>query len=114
MPKYAIAFDLETAAMKSDYLEPSEITQIYQSIPDALRSCGVTDRLQKSLYHVEMKEDHSAAITRLRDALHRLAPDFRHYVSRVHIYRVEEWSDVTALFLEAPLPIAPLQIDPSV
>lgn len=107
MVKYAIAFDLDTVAMTDDTLDGSEKTQIYQSIPAALRSCGRTVRLQRSLYHVQMKEDPDAAITKLRDALDRLAPGFRWYVNRVHVYRVEEWSDITALFSGAAMPSQP-------
>lgn len=53
MAQYAIAFDLNTKAMKAAGLKDADITRVYQTeIPEALASCGFTVHPQGSLYHI--------------------------------------------------------------
>jgi virulence-associated protein VapD len=98
MAQYAIAFDLDTKAMAAAGVTPAERTQIYQlEIPDALRRCGFTAHPQGSLYHTEAEQNPITAIMQLQSSLTDYAPRFCRYVRRVHVFRMEEWSDVTAL-----------------
>lgn len=98
MAQYAIAFDLDTTAMRDAGISDAERTRIYQTeIPQALASCGFTAHPQGSLYHTETEQDPIAAIMKLQSALQSQASQFCAYVKRVHIFRMEEWSDVTAL-----------------
>lgn len=103
MAQYAIAFDLDTTLMKSDGLTPSERTAVYQTeIPNALRSCGFTGHPQGSLYHTESDQSPINAIMKLQGSLTSEAPKFCKYVKRVHVFRMEEWSDVTELISNKP------------
>lgn len=107
MAQYAIAFDLDTKAMKNDGISATQRTNIYQTeIPDALASCGFTAHPQGSLYHTESEQNPITAIMQLQSALKDNAPRFCKYVSRVHVFRMEEWSDVTELISEANVPSA--------
>jgi virulence-associated protein VapD len=101
MAQYAIAFDLDTAQMRADGLKQADITKIYQSeIPAALAGCDFTAHPQGSLYHTEVEHDPITALMRLQGALREDAPNFCRYVKRVHVFRMEEWSDVTALIAD--------------
>ncbi len=103
MAQYAIAFDLDTKAMRNAGLSQSEITQVYQiEIPEALASCGFTAHPQGSLYHTEGEEDPILALMKLQSALKEKAPKFCRFVRRVHVFRMEEWSDVTSLIADHP------------
>lgn len=98
MAQYAIAFDLDTAAMRQAGISDAARTRIYQTeIPQALASCGFTAHPQGSLYHTEAEHDPITAIMKLQGALRADAPNFCRYVRRVNVFRMEEWSDVTAL-----------------
>ena len=98
MAKYAIGFDLDTAAMTTAGLTPSDRTTIYQrEIPAALRACGFTLHLQGSLYATGDDQNPLTAIIRLQQTLQKQAPRFCQFVSRVHVFRMEDWSDVTQL-----------------
>jgi virulence-associated protein VapD len=108
MAQYAIAFDLDTAAMDADGFSRADKTRVYQrEIPDALRTCGFTAHPQGSLYHTEADQNPITAIMRLQGALRDQAPQFCRYVKRVHVFRMEEWSDVTALIANRPAAAAP-------
>lgn len=108
MAQYAIAFDLDTSAMKNGGLTQSQITNVYQTeIPNALASCGFTAHPQGSLYHTESEKDPISALMQLQSALKNNAPSFCRYVRRVHVFRMEEWSDVTPLIAEHPSAGAP-------
>lgn len=101
MAQYAIAFDLDTAAMRSANYNQSQITQVYQTeIPDALGRCGFTAHPQGSLYHTQAEQDPIVAVMQLQMALRNHAPQFCRYVRRVHVFRMEEWSDVTRLIAD--------------
>ena len=103
MAQYAIAFDLDTTAMRKAGLSEADRTRIYQAeIPDALRTCGFTVHPQGSLYHTETAQDPITALMRLQGALKGNAPSFCRYVRRVHVFRMEEWSDVTELIADRP------------
>ncbi|QLE49879.1 hypothetical protein FD724_18490 [Nostoc sp. C057] len=103
MAQYAIAFDLYTAGMKNDGFTKSQITNVYQvEIPAALAKCGFTAHPQGSLYHTETEKDPISALMQLQGALKTNAPTFCQYVRRVHVFRMEEWSDVTPLIAERP------------
>lgn len=98
MAQYAIAFDLDTKRMRTDGLSQSEITSIYQTeIRDALWKCGFSQHPQGSLYHTDKDQDPITAIMKLQAILKDEAPRFCKYVNRVHVFRMEEWSDVTEL-----------------
>lgn len=103
MAQYAIAFDMDTIAMKNDGLTQSAKTSIYQrEIPEALASCGFTAHPQGSLYHTEADQNPITAIMKLQSTMKTKAPLFCRYVNRVHVFRLDEWSDVTELIGDKP------------
>ena len=103
MAQYAIAFDLNTRQMRNDGFTDADVTRVYQQeIPGALTSCGFTAHPQGSLYHTEEDQDPIKAIMRLQNALQSNAANFCKYVRRVHVFRMEEWSDVTDLVANHP------------
>ncbi|EKO3931272.1 hypothetical protein GAW91_001878 [Vibrio fluvialis] len=98
MAQYAIAFDLDTKAMTAAGMTRSQITAVYQTeIPTALSNCGFTAHPQGSLYHTEAEQDPITAIMQLQGSLQGDAPTFCQYVKSVHVFRMDEWSDVTPL-----------------
>ena len=98
MAQYAIAFDLDTRSMTGAGMTRAQITAVYQvEIPQALARCGFTEHPQGSLYHTEEGQDPITAIMKLQQSLQQHAHNFCAYVRRVHVFRMEEWSDVTAL-----------------
>jgi len=108
MAQYAVAFDLDTKAMRNDGLSESEKTSIYQrEISDALSSCGFTAHPQGSLYHTEKDQDPIKAIMNLQTTLKTKAPQLCKYVNRIHIFRMEEWSDVTDIIANKPAAPSP-------
>ncbi|MEI4948710.1 hypothetical protein U1530_00555 [Aeromonas caviae] len=103
MAHYAIAFDLDTTAMTAAGLTPADKTRIYQTeIPGALARCGFTAHPQGSLYHTEAEQNPITAIMQLQSSLQTHAGNFCRYVKRVHVFRMEEWSDVTTLIANRP------------
>jgi len=101
MAQYAIAFDVDTKSMRDNGINNSQITTLYQTeIPTALGACGFTAHPQGSLYHTEIDKDPIVAIMQLQNTLKNQAPTFCKYVRRVHVFRMEEWSDVTPLIAE--------------
>ena len=103
MAHYAIAFDLDTAEMTNQGISQSERSQIYQSeIPKALKLCGFTAHPQGSLYHTVAEQNPITAIMQLQSMLTKHAPRFCRFVRRVHVFRMEEWSDVTELLANRP------------
>ena len=102
MAQYAIAFDLDTRAMDADGLTQSDKTRIYQTeIPNALEQCGFDVHAQGSLYHTSVKaNDESGAIIavmNLKSTVTQYAPSFIKYAKCIHVFRMDEWSDVTEL-----------------
>lgn len=108
MAHYAVAFDLDTAGMRAAGFTNGQITRVYQTeIPRALTACGFTAHPQGSLYHTETEQDPISAIMKLQGTLQTQAPNFCAYVNRVHVFRMEEWSDVTTLIANRPAAPAP-------
>lgn len=108
MAHYAIAFDLDTKAMEAAGLTKSERARVYQTeIPQALVLCGFTAHPQGSLYHTESEQNPITAIMQLQSALTQNAPNFCRYVRRVHVFRMDEWSDVTTLIANRPAAASP-------
>jgi virulence-associated protein VapD len=108
MAHYAIAFDLDTKAMKQQGLTAADRTRIYQTeIPNALASCGFTAHPQGSLYHTEAEQNPITAIMQLQSSLQNQAPQFCEFVRRVHVFRMDEWSDVTSLIANKKAAAAP-------
>lgn len=98
MAQYAIAFDLNTTAMRAAGMTKTQIVAVYQQeIPHALATCGFNVHPQGSLYHTVAEQDPIQALMQLQRRLQQEAPQFCQYVRRVHVFRLEEWSDVTAL-----------------
>lgn len=96
MAQYAIAFDLDTVAMRTDGITDAQRTAIYQTeIPNTLAAAGFTIHAQGSVYHTE-DSDSLVPIVNLQSILASQAPNFVRYASTVHLFRMEEWSDVTA------------------
>lgn len=101
MAEYAIAFDMNTTAMNSDGLTESDRTRIYQTeIPQALAAAGFTHHAQGSVYVTEGETDPLAALVQLQHVMDTQAPNFRVYCNRVHLFRVEDWSDVTSVLTD--------------
>lgn len=89
--------------MRTAGMTKAEIVTVYQrEIPAALAGCGFTAHPQGSLYHTEADQNPITAIMRLQGALTGNAPTFCRYVRRVHVFRMEEWSDVTDLIANRP------------
>lgn len=108
MAQYAIAFDLDTTAMTAAGLVAADRTRIYQQeIPAALASCGFTAHPQGSLYHTKEDQNPITAIMQLQSSLANGAPNFCRFVKRVHVFRMEEWSDITSLVANRPAAPAP-------
>lgn len=104
MPRYAIAFDLDTVRMDTDGLTSSQRTQIYQrEIPNALAACGFRFHIQGSIYHTDDLPNSLNGVMALQTTLQAIAPGFCRYASSVHIFRMEEWSDVTNLVVAQPV-----------
>jgi virulence-associated protein VapD len=109
MARYAIAFDLDTTAMDEDGMTDAEKTQVYQTeVPEALNQCGFTDHLQGSLYATETKDAPIKAILQLQSILQQEAPNFCRYADRIHIFRLEDWSDVTDIIGTSPADSSPV------
>lgn len=89
--------------MRANGVSDAQRTRIYQTeIPNALAACGFTAHPQGSLYHTEAEQDPITAIMRLQGTLTNQAPNFCRWVRRVHVFRMEEWSDVTGLIANRP------------
>jgi virulence-associated protein VapD len=96
MAQYAIAFDMDTTGMKAAGLSATDVKNVYQKeIPAALAQCGFKVWLQGSVYATEVEGAPLPAIMRLQSVLRQQAPQFCRFVNRVHVFRMEEWSDVT-------------------
>jgi virulence-associated protein VapD len=103
MAQFALAFDLDTKKMKKDGLTKSQRTIIYQKeIPKALAECGFTKHTQGSLYMTDPNTEHSSigALLTLQAKLNAASSNFRKYAHRVHIFIVQDWSDVTGVLTD--------------
>jgi virulence-associated protein VapD len=96
MAHYAIAFDLNTKRMKKDGLSASQITKIYKTeTKEAFKKCGFTVRAQGSLYRTSVEQDQIKLLIDLRSNLQSHAPLFCKYVEKLHVFRMDDWSDIT-------------------
>lgn len=105
MSQFALAFDLDTKKMAADGLNDSQRTTIYQKeIPAALAQCGFTKHAQGSLYMTAPDTEHSSigALLTMKATLDAASPNFRKYAYRVHIFIVQDWSDVTGILTDTP------------
>lgn len=103
MAHYAFAFDLSPSDMKAAGKTQADITRVYQKeLPEALAKCGFTAHPQGSLYHTESEQDPITALMVLQGTLKREAPTFCQFAKRIHVFRMEEWSDVTNLIADRP------------
>src|SRR5438552_4041382 len=79
-------------------LSNSDVTNVYQrDLPKALKACGFTEHLQGSVWATKADADPLKAIMQLQGSLQRHAPRFCQFVTAVHVFRMEDWSDVTAM-----------------
>lgn len=98
MARYAFAFDLDNTKMKDDNVSDSTKTYIYQTeLKNALKKCGFSVHAQGSLYHTDEDVDPIRAIMSLEKTLKEDSPNFCKYVKVAHVFRMEEWSDVTTI-----------------
>lgn len=96
MSRYAIAFDLAYAEMKADGFTHSQVVQVYQKeIPSGFRAAGFDGHLQGSVYHTETDKEELSILINLKTVLQSEAPNFCRYAKRIHVFRLEAWSDVT-------------------
>ncbi len=98
MARYAFAFDMDTKTMTNDGLTKSQRTAIYQTeIKNALERAGFSEHPQGSLYLTKDEQNPITCILKLQTTLQNHAPNFGKYVQRVHVFRMEDWSDVTSI-----------------
>ena len=108
MAQYAITFDLDTKAMRAAGMGQAQIVGVYQrEIPRALANAGFTAHPQGSVYHTEVDRDQITALMVLQQTLRDQAPNFCNYVRSVHVFRMEDWSDVTAVIATKHVPALP-------
>lgn len=114
MAQYAIAFDLDTKAMREAGFTDSQVATVYQrEIPTALAQAGFTAHPQGSLYHTVADQDQIVAIMKLQNVIKQGAPNFCRFVKNVHVFRMEEWSDVTPILSTRPEAVA-VPVDPEI
>ena len=119
MYQVAIVYNLSSADMRADGLTDSEMSQIYQSeIPKALALCGFTEHLQRSFYATDAGEALAEGVRRLREVMPVHAPNFCRYATRVHLFRFDDWIDVTnhftgvATFGDPRFVVEPSELEP--
>lgn len=95
MADYVIAFDISTKKMKEEG-EESSINKAYTSLDRLLRSCGFTERIQRSTYRTNNNDGINSLIELLarKDEL----PLFCRFAERVHFLRCDDHSDITTRF----------------
>ncbi len=90
---FAVAFDLTVAAVQKHY--PKSISQAYAEIGTALAAHGF-EWTQGSVYLNEDLSADLATLYRATTALKNL-PWFGACVRDIRVFRVEQWSDFTAI-----------------
>jgi virulence-associated protein VapD len=95
MADYVIAFDISTKKMKEEGQQNS-ISKAYTTLDKLLRSCGFTERIQRSTYRTTNNDGINSLIELLarKDEL----PLFCRFAERVHFLRCEDHSDITSRF----------------
>ncbi len=88
---FAVAFDLVVANIRTHH--PRSIKGAYDDVERVLESHGFHG-VQGSLYLSEF-EDLTALFAAMNDL--RNLPWFRHVVRDIRAFRVEQWSDFTAM-----------------
>lgn len=100
MPRYAIAFDLNTKKMRDNGMNNSDIVRVYQvEIPEALRKAGFKLHIQGSVYATQ--EDSLDAALLLIPRMKKFATNFCKYVKNAHVFRMDESAEVTHRFNNA-------------
>ncbi len=100
MPRYAITFDLDTNAAKDAVGESVLNNEIFGTeVKEALAVCGFTEHAEGSVYHTGfLEEDESLSpIVNLQSAFRQHAPLFCRFVKSIHLFKMEGWSNITAL-----------------
>lgn len=98
MAQYAFAFDLDKAGMDEEGLSKSQITIVYKNLRNALKAAGFGDKTQESIYRTQAGKEGMLSLMNLESTLKTLAPDSCKWLKRVHVFRMEEWSNVTPIF----------------
>lgn len=95
MADYVIAFDISTKKMKEEGHE-AHISKAYASLGKLLRSCGFTEKIQRSTYRTNNNDGINSLIELLtrKDEL----PLFCRFAERVHFLRCDDHSDITERF----------------
>ena len=104
MSNYGFAFDLDSRRMDEDGMSRSEKTILYRKVGEALNACGFCGHPQQSFYHTRANDAVLSVMTILT-SIKRKVPRFAKYVTSAHMFRLEDWSDVTAVFKDQPPPI---------
>lgn len=99
MYRLGILYSLSPTVMYADGFNHSEVSRTYQvEIPKALALCGFTERLQRTIYATCGGVDFEEALRRLEEILPVHAPNLCRYATRVHVFRFDDWTDITAQF----------------
>ena len=101
MSNYGFAFDLDSRRMGEDRMSASEITTLYRRVGKALEECGFCGHPQQSFYHTKANDAVLSVMTILTSIKDKV-PGFAKYLNSAHMFRLEDWSDVTAVFKDQP------------
>ena len=101
MSNYGFAFHSDSRRMSEDGMSASEKTLLYRKVREALNECGFCGHPQQSFYHTRA-DDAVLSVLTILDAVRRKVPGFAKYVSSAHMFRLEDWSDVTTVFKDQP------------
>lgn len=102
---YALAFDFDTAALQTNYaaqVGPSW-TNAYKTVEATLTARGF-HRIQGSLYHLD-NDDMPALFLAIQDLMQ--ITWFPPSVRDIRAYRIEQWSDFTAVVKGTVAPARP-------
>lgn len=95
MADYVIAFDISTKKMK-EVGQAASISKAYSTLGKLLRSCGFTEKIQRSTYRTNNNDGINSLIELLarKDEL----PLFCRFAEKVHFLRCDDHSDITNRF----------------
>ena len=82
-------------------MSASEITTLYRRVGKALEECGFCGHPQQSFYHTKANDAVLSVMTILTSIKDKV-PGFAKYLNSAHMFRLEDWSDVTAVFKDQP------------
>jgi virulence-associated protein VapD len=97
---YAIAFDLDTKAMKEDALTESQVTAIYNQAKRFFGDHELTIHTQCSMYATEPREDALKVIFKVIAALKELKPEFTNYLSRCDVVHIDDSINIMDMLTE--------------